>query len=82
MHPVGNKLFGRPLVIDNDNSLAISLQIDSFENIEADVIYDYIKTDTPPYKDEIYWSSTFYEGELVVEDYKWRYVSNNAIYIL
>jgi hypothetical protein len=82
MHPVGNKLFGRPLIIDNDNSLAISLQIDSFENIEADVIYDYIKTDIAPFKDEIYWSSTFYEGELVIEDYKWRYVSNNAIYIL
>ena len=72
MHPLGNRLFGRPLIVDNDNTLNIRLQIDSFENIETDRIYDIIKIDTAPYVIEIYWDSAVP---------CWKYASNNAIYI-
>jgi len=73
MHPLGNKLFGRPLLIDDDNTLTVRLQIDSVENFEADRIYDIIKTDTPPYYVEVVWDDN---GPY------WRYLSNNAIYVL
>ena len=73
MHPLGNKLFGRPLVIDDDNTLIVRLQIDSFENFEADRIYDIIRTDIPPYYVEVVWDDN---GPY------WRYLSNNAIYVL
>lgn len=73
MHPLGNRLFGKPLVIDNDNTLTVRLQIDSFENFEADRVYDIIKTDTAPFYTEIFWDDN---GPY------WRYVSNNAIYVL
>jgi hypothetical protein len=72
MHPLGNKMFGRPLVVDNDTTLTVRLQIDSFENIEADRIYDIIKIDTAPYTIEIYWDSAIP---------CWKYSSNNAVYV-
>lgn len=73
MHPLGNIMFGKPLVVDNDISLNIMTQIDSFANTSTDRLYDTIKIDNAPYVVEIYWD---------VEVPCWRYVSNNAVYIL
>ena len=72
MHPLGNKMFGRPLIVDNDNTLTVRLQIDSFENLEADRVYDIVKIDTAPYTIEIYWDNAIP---------CWKYSSNNAIYV-
>jgi hypothetical protein len=72
MHPLGNRLFGRPLVIDNDDTLNIRFQIDSFETV-SDKIYDTIKIDEAPYTIEIYWDS-------IVSC--WRYVSDDTVYVL
>ena len=72
MHPLGNILFGRPLVIDNDDTLNIRFQIDSFETV-SDKIYDTIKIDEAPYTIEIYWDS-------IVSC--WRYVSDDTVYVL
>jgi hypothetical protein len=80
MHPLGNKLFGRPLVIDNDDTLNIAVQIDSFQTA-TDTIYDTIKIDEAPYTSEIYWSTSYAVGDLILLEQRWRYVSNNAVYV-
>jgi hypothetical protein len=72
MHPLGNILFGRPLVIDKDDSLNIRIQIDSFANASTDRLYDTIKIDSAPYMMEIYWDGTAT---------CWKYVSKNAVYV-
>ena len=80
MHPVGNILFGKPLITDKNNNLSLNLQGDNVNtNItstslkDTHTITDYIISDIYPYTIQIYWDLNLN---------KWKYASNNSIYVL